>query len=117
MSNVDTARKSWGGKPPEWVIALAELCDRTSQNRAAVLVGYSATAVGQVIHKKYPSRIDRIERAVRGALLAQTVECPVLGEITSNTCIEYQRQKFAPTNSMRVRLYKACRNGCPNFKG
>jgi hypothetical protein len=48
-------------------------------------------------------------------LMGAVVECPVIGEIPRQRCIEHQRRahRFAATNPMRVQLSKACRV-CPN---
>lgn len=115
-SNVSIAMRAWGA-PPDWVLQLAKLCDEKSQTAAARDIGYSNGTVNQVINNKWTSGTAKIEAAVRGLLMNQNVNCPVLGEIATHTCIETQRRPFRPTNSTRVQLYKACRAGCPNFKG
>lgn len=119
-SNIDVAMRAWGN-PPQWIIKLAELCDQTSQANAARVIGYSGSLLNQVLQNKYQRKskapLQKIEAAVSGALMNQCVQCPVLGEISSRNCVEYQRQDFAATNSMRVQLYRACRNGCKHYKG
>ncbi len=57
-----------------------------------------------------------MQKAVEGALMGMTVTCPVLQEIPANRCLEIQNQPFAATNPVRVRLYHACRSGCPNSR-
>lgn len=111
---VDTVRQAWGAEPPDWVLALAEYCDaRKSQRAAGDLIGYSASAVNQILHAKYPNTSE-VEDKVRGALLGETVNCPVVGVLTKDRCRAHQAAPFAATNSTRVRLYRACREGCPN---
>ena len=41
-----------------------------------------------------------------------TVNCPVVGEIAKDRCLNHQAAPFASTNPQRVSLYKACRGGC-----
>lgn len=111
---VDTVRQFWGPEPPDWVLALAEYCDaKKSQREAGALIGYSASAINQIFHAKYPNTAE-IEDKVRGALLGETVNCPVLGVLTKDRCRGHQAAPFAATNSTRVRLYRTCRGACPN---
>lgn len=103
----------------DWIEALKSECKRTSQTRAATAIGYSASTVNQVLKGTYKGDMKSIEQAVRGALMGATVECPVIGEIPRNRCIDHQRRagKFAATNPMRVQLHQACRNGCKHSQG
>ena len=115
LSNVDKARAAWGNVIPDWIVILAEACDRDSQSAIARKVGYSPSAVSQVLSNSYQNGdIGRVEQAVRGALMAETVDCPVLGDLPRNTCVIWQRKPFATTNSHRIRMFQACRNGCPH---
>lgn len=115
---VDTAQAAWAelGGCPDWIIVLAEECDRTSQRQVAVRIGYSAGAVNQVLAAKYKAPLGRIEQAVRGAYLSAVVDCPAAGEIAADRCLEIQRQPWAATNPQRVRLYTACRSGCTHSR-
>jgi hypothetical protein len=84
-----------------------------SQGAVAKRVGYSTTVINQVLKGTYQGDLSRVQRAVEGALLGATVECPVLGELARQRCIEYQRRPFTPTNPMNVALWRACPK-CPN---
>lgn len=100
----------WSGGVPDWVHALATACDRKSQAHVARQIGYSPTVVNQVLKRKYPGNMRRVEDAVRATIMRSTVECPELGEIALAECREYQARPFSSTNAQRVRLWKACRN-------
>jgi len=100
----------------EWKTILRSESERTSQARVGLRIGYSATVVSRVLAGDYKGDTGSVEAAVRGALMGETVECPVIGEIPRNRCIEHQRKEFGATNPMRVQLYRACRNGCPNSR-
>lgn len=115
-TSVRNARESWGDDLPGWVLVLAEQCDRASQKKAADAIGYSSAVVNQVLKKSYTGDLTAVEKAVRGAFLNATVECPILGDLALHHCLQYQRAKFSATNQLRVRLYRACRNGCPHSK-
>lgn len=111
--NLERARAAWGAKTPDWIVALAGECDRSSQGRVARRLGISAAVVNQVLGGAYKGRLDRVEARVRGEFMGATVQCPVLGEISRRDCISNQTLKFRPTNPLRVALRKAC-PVCPN---
>lgn len=105
----------WCGTPPDWVVALAGACDQASQSAVAKRCGYSPSTVNQVLRNRYAGDLGAVEAAVRGALMAHVVACPVLGEVPSHQCIAHQRRKPAQigANPTWVRLYRACPT-CPN---
>lgn len=111
-----TARDAWGSVPA-WVQVLAQACDGASQSVVARRIGYSAAVISQVINHSYRGDLARVEAAVRGALMDETVICPVLGDIAHDVCLAHQKRKFDCTSAMRARLYRACRSGCPHFLG
>ena len=113
---VERAAASWGDTIPDWVLVLAEACDRTSQNAAAKKLGYSAAMVSTVIANKYGGGLIAVEQAVRGAFMSATVECPVVGELGADACNTHQRAPWAPHNPSRIAFFKACRNGCPHSR-
>lgn len=94
----------------DWIDAMRTECQRTSQRHVAQLIGYSPATVSQVLNGTYNGDLSSIEQAVRGALMGATVECPVIGEIPRNRCIDHQRRagKFAATNPLRVQLHHQC---------
>jgi hypothetical protein len=110
---VATATTSWNVMP-DWVLVLAEACDRTSQNVVAKRLKYSGSAVSSILRNNYKGRAEVIEKAVRGVLMAEVLECPVLGELRKNVCLDHQKraQNFAATSTLRVRMYQSCRGGC-----
>lgn len=99
----------------DWVAALRAEAQRTSITAAAKVIGYSPAVVSQVLQGRYPGDLRRVEQAVSGAFMGATVECPVIGELARNRCVEYQRRAsdFAATNPLRVALSRACAR-CPN---
>ena len=91
-------------------------CARSSQTTVARLIGYSPTVVNRVLKGNYEGDAQAVQKAVEGALMGATVNCPVLREIAANRCLEIQGQPFAATNPTRVALFKACRSGCPHSR-
>lgn len=103
-----------GSKRPDWIEELARQCEASSQKKVAKVLGVSAAVVNQVLQLKYPGDLKGVENRVRGAFMAQVVACPVLGELSSKECMDWQRKPFAATNPLRVQMYRACRGGCPH---
>ena len=113
--NLKMARDAWGDDLPSWVELLARESDRTSQSEVARKLRYSSGGVvGEVLRKRWTGSYDNVRKAVEGAFQAATVRCPVVGDIASHACLEHQRAPYASTNPIRVRLYRACRSGCPH---
>jgi hypothetical protein len=100
----------------DWLTVLREQCTRASQAAIAKRIKYSAAVVNQVLKGTYKGDLSSVQRAVEGALMGLTVDCPVIGDLPRNRCLEYQRQPFAATNPMRVQLSRACQT-CPNRRG
>lgn len=94
----------------DWIEELRAEAARTTQEKAGKRIGYSSGTVNQVLKGTYPGDMRRVEEAVRGALMGATVDCPVVGDLPRNRCIDYQRRSgsFAATNPMRVQLHRAC---------
>lgn len=111
-----TMRAHWGDEAPDWVVRLAEECDRDSQSAVARRIGYSPAVVSHVLKARYPGDLAAVEKAVRGAFMAGTVDCPVLGPIAGNDCLQNQRRPFSAANAQRLRLFKACRSDCPHSR-
>lgn len=116
LDNVAKANEAWGNDVPEWVIVLAKNCSRSGQSTIAKQLDYSPATISQVLSNSYRGDVGRIEQIVRGVLMAETVRCPRLGDIARNVCQTWQRKPFSPTNSQRVRMFHACRDGCPHSR-
>ena len=110
---VAKASTAWNGAAPDWIVALAEACSKSSQSAVAKKVGYSAPTISAVLGNSYRGDMNRVETMVRGALIGETVPCPALGTMPKNECLEWQAKPYAATSSHRVAMYRACRDGCP----
>lgn len=104
----------WGEDAPDWVIALATECARSSQSAVARRLEVSTTMVNQTLRKKYPGDLTRIEDLVRGVYMSGEVACPALGVIGANVCRQWRdrSRQFISVNRERVLMYRAC-NACP----
>lgn len=105
---VANAREAWGAALPDWVLILAEAASAKSATEIAKRLDYSTSLVSSVCRKRYTGDLSRVEAKVRGVLMAETVDCPVLGDINRAICIDEQAKKFFGTSAIRTRLYRAC---------
>ncbi|MAU96188.1 transcriptional regulator [Aurantimonas sp. 22II-16-19i] len=108
---------AWGDDRPDWIVELARFADAEGLTGAGKRVGRPASTLSQTLSNTYRGDVGKIEERVRGALMALTVECPVLGEIGRDRCLDEQGKDFSGTSAMRAQLYRACRfSGCPHSK-
>lgn len=112
----DVSREAWGSPVPDWVEALAAEALRTTGAAAAKRIGYSGAVVSQVLRRSYPGDLAAVEERVRGAFMGAVVDCPVLGEIGRDRCLREQDMPCTGASAMRMRLYHACRSGCPHSR-
>jgi len=110
------ARKGWGEAPPDWIVRLAEECDRTSASDVARRLGYSVAVISGVVLASYKGDVGKVEAKARGAYMGELVDCPILGEIERDRCIAEQNHRHAATSANRARLYRACRAGCEHSR-
>ncbi|AUZ85809.1 transcriptional regulator [Methylophaga nitratireducenticrescens] len=107
----------------DWIEVLRTQCTKTSQAKVCAQLrvyqsdGFpSGTVINQVLKGKYPGRTERLQALVEGVFMSSVVACPVVGDIPSDQCIQYQGKPYAATNPTRIKLYQACRGGCPHSK-
>lgn len=113
---VAKVRVAYGDALPDWVEELAVEATNTSAVTAAAKIGYSASLLSHVFSNNYSGDITRVEEKVRGALMGATVMCPILGEIGRDRCLDEQKMPRSATSSLRSKLYRACRSGCPHSR-
>lgn len=116
LSMLKKANIAFKSEVPDWIGEIASLCDTKGLKAAAKMTGYSTSAISTVINAKYQGDIERVEEAVRGALMGVKVECPVLGEIGRDRCLTEQVEPFRATSAHRAQLYHACRGECKNYR-
>lgn len=116
LDNREKVRTAWGDPPPEWVVALAEACNSETQTAVGKRIGYAGSTVSQLLSNSYPGDVGRIEQIVRGALMSETVQCPILQSIGRDVCLGWQRRPFSTSSGNAVRMYQACRSNCPHSR-
>ncbi|MAI62438.1 MAG: hypothetical protein CBB87_08180 [Micavibrio sp. TMED27] len=95
-----------------FIDVLQEAVSKSSQRAVSAKIGYSTTVISQVLNGRYPGDITAVEQAVKRKLTTNVINCPVLGEITPNSCSEHSSREFSSASSIRVKLFKAC-SKCP----
>ena len=100
-----------------WLLALRAEVARTTQARVAERLGLSEGTVSQVLSGQYKAATQRIERRVRGALMGETVDCPVALEMPMHVCQGIQDRaggRFG--NPVHARAWLCCK-GRGEFSG
>lgn len=93
-----------------WLNTLRAEVARTSQARVAQRLGLSEGTVSQVLSGTYKASSQRIERRVRGALMGETVECPVALEMPLHVCQGIQdRPAGRFGNPVHARAWLCCK--------
>lgn len=113
VSMQQKAEAGWEGNVPDWIAVLADLTEAHGLKQISIRVGVSKATISQAISNTYRADLATVQKKVRGALMGETITCPVLGEIGADTCLDWQAKPRVITNAMRSRVYHACRNGCP----
>lgn len=102
--------------PPEVKAALSAAVTRLgSQTKVAADLGVSGPVVSQLLKDSYAGDVPTLAVRIRGKYMAETVQCPVMGTLGRNHCLDYQARPLAFTNPQRAALFKACKT-CPNRK-
>ena len=96
---------------------LGEMVDKLGLQAVADEIDRSKSAVCHVHRGTYKGNPEAILRAVEEKFSQRLVECPVLGEIPLNRCVEERNRPFAATNPVRVRLARMCKGCGRNTKG
>ncbi len=111
---VQIVSEYWGEDAPDWVLRLAQECELTSQNKVAAVLKLSAPVISSTLRNKYAGTLASVEARVRGVYMSGKLICPALGEVPSHVCQDWRRKskRFAPTNTQRSRMFRAC-NNCP----
>jgi len=93
---------------PDSMQLLREACEATSQADVARKLGYSPSAINQVLKGSYPDPANILALVEKEYRKEATINCPVVGPITPAKCIEHRKRPFAATNPTRVALYRRC---------
>ena len=115
--NLNKAKTAWGKAMPDWIAALAEVCDRRGTQRAvADLLDVSPALVCLALVNKHHASLDHIKARVEARLMISILPCPVLGMISRLDCEREQTRRLATADPVRVQLYRACHGGCKFYQ-
>ena len=107
MSALVKAHESWGALP-DWVVVLAKASDRTSQAAVARLLGINSGYISYALRNEKPQYHQPVEYAVRGKLMAETIACPVLGEIDQSLCVRHRKNRVPAVLPEERQLRTTC---------
>lgn len=108
--------RSFGVLPAEVKAALqAAVAKFGSQVKVAEELHISSAVVSTLLKDKYPGNVEAMEQRIRGQFMAETVRCPVMGDLSKRNCLDNQALPQAFTNPVRAALGRACKT-CPNRK-
>ena len=97
-----------------WLDELRRHVDDSSLGVVASEMGLSKATISLVLNGKYNGDMVRIQNLVESVYMGHTVTCPVLGEIPKHKCLAHQSTKHVGSTPNAIRLWKACRSGCPS---
>lgn len=100
---------------PRWLDLLRRDAAASSIGAVALRLGYSRTAISQVLAGKYPGSTAKIEAAALAVLEAPlTVACPYLGgDIPASTCRATSSNRAPTHNPVLMWHWRACQQ-CQN---
>lgn len=102
-----------------WEDLLKTEVEKRGRTVIAQELGIAKSSLGLLLTDKYPASTDNIEQKVlRTYGSRNTVDCPVLGEITVIDCRQHCKNakrfgKKATGNPVKLKLYVTCPE-CPN---
>lgn len=95
--------------PLDWLDALRAAVEASSQAAVAKRLDVSPATISQLLKGTYAADTRRMEQRVRGELMRETHECPVLGQLTKRQCQDEQSKPYY-ANPLRSALHKACKS-------
>jgi len=119
LTAMEKALTAWGEPLHDWVFALTQEIDATSQGNVAKRIEFSPATVSQIVRKTYPSSYSPVEAKVREKLMSADVQCPYQGDaISMETCFRNQdhAKKGAGQSAVRIMMARACQN-CEMWRG
>ncbi|MFM9902162.1 MAG: hypothetical protein ACKVOT_14215 [Polaromonas sp.] len=86
-----------------------------SQTKVAEALSVTGPVVSMLLADKYPGSVEQMAQRIRGEFMAETVLCPVMGNLSKRSCLDNQALPQAFTNPVRAALGRACKS-CLNRK-
>ena len=88
---------------------LKEAVKDKGQAAVARELGYSPSAISQVVNGIYGGALDNFMERVAETYGNGTIVCPVMGEVPLRRCAEERKKIFSASSPQRVKLWLACR--------
>lgn len=88
---------------------LIQITNSLGQAAVARELGYSPSAINQALKGTYGGRLDNLLQKVAEVYGDDSVNCPVMGEISLRRCASERRKPFSASSPQRTRLWQACK--------
>lgn len=99
----------------DWLEILRAEAGKTTLYELGGRLGYSKTAISQVLNGRYPSSTRRIAEKVM--MILGGVECPLTNQREPSEKCQEMRNKPMPASSPEaLRKWTLCQHKCPNNK-
>jgi hypothetical protein len=82
----------------------------SGQAAVARKLGYSPSAINQVLKGTYRGSLFNLLSRVDEVYSDQTVNCPVMGTVPLSRCAHERKKRFGTSSPQRVRLWRACQD-------
>lgn len=116
MTFAEKAHAAWGKALPDWIRALVEACSVNGLRATAARLDLSPAMVSLALNNKRKN-LQYIKARVEAVLMISIVACPVLGVMGMHECLQEQKRGYSAANPLQIQLYRACRDGCPHYRG
>jgi hypothetical protein len=97
-----------------WLDILHEQAEKSTITEIARQLDYSRTSISLVMSGRYDGSTAKIAAKVI-EIFTDRVSCPHFGcDLTKAVCGDHQSRQMPTSDAAALRLWMACRNGCPN---
>jgi hypothetical protein len=97
-----------------WLDELKQQVESTSLATAAHAMGVSKTAISLLLAEKYGADTSKMQALVESVFMGHKIDCPILGSLPKHKCKQHQHCTHVGSQPQQIRLWKACRSGCPH---
>ena len=91
-----------------WIEQLRAECEKTSQAVVAKQMGYAASVISQVLKGTYRGNPAQVRLAFTEHYGGLSVQCPVMGEMPTQSCRRFRTELHIRTSNMRAQFAQAC---------
>lgn len=91
-------------------VLVGEIKRYGSQIKVAEKLRVTGPVISTLLKDKYRGSVKTMVDRIRGEFMAETVRCPVMGDLNKRSCLDNQALPMAFTNPVRAALGRACKS-------